>query len=174
MFTDYNKFIKRLENIIPNVDTCDNDCRPKYFEQENNSLLRLKAKCNEAKITYDRVHDASDKIDCIINGYNIQHKTSSRKSKDSFPFGIRRSNGKNNGKRSFIPYSDKDGIDFFVFEIIDFKNNFYIVPIKILIEKGYIQTELMKGKEKIYIPSPTGKTNSHWIHEYLNNFDLLK
>jgi len=174
MFTDNKSFMNVIKSALSKIDKCDRDCRQIYHEYENESLLRLKEKCAKVGVEYHRVEDGSDKIDCIINGYNIQHKTCSSMDDKSYRVSIKKNNGKKNGKRVFIPYSETDGIDFFIIELLDFKNDFYIIPINVLIEKGYIQTNTISGRQQMRISRSNNNTPRSWVKEYLNKFDLLK
>ncbi len=172
MFSNCNKFIKKLKMMLTTTDVCDKDCfSSKSTKLEYHSLERLSTKCNENALEYNRVKESGSIIDCIINSYNIQHKSTkpTKLSRSSFQFNIFT-------RKSSVPtpYSDKDGIDFFIFEIVPFQNNFYIVPIEILIEQGYIQTNDNTGKLGISIPNPKMGNQDHWINKYLNNFSLLK
>jgi len=171
MFTDCNEFMKKLENMLKKTAICDSDCRPKKIQGEYESLSRLKIKCQENRLTYSRVTESASKIDCIINDYAIQHKSSQTLSGNYYQFAITKANG---AKKTKIPYSTNDGIEFFVFEIVNFKNNFYIVPIDIMISMGYIKTNKQNGKTSLGIPNPENNDKSHWMNKYLNNFDLLK
>lgn len=169
MFSDYDKFLIKLEGMLSTTDECDKNCRPPALQQEYDSLVRLKNKCNQNNITYRWVEDSNTKIDCVLNNYNVQHKSSRTKDSFQYQFDITVSDC---GRCK--PYSDSYDINFFVFEIVDFKNNFYIVPIDVLIKKGYIRTDADKGKNKILIPNPDTHNGYHWINIYKNNFDLLK
>lgn len=51
-----------------------------------------------------------------------------------------------------------------------YKNNFYLIPIKILIEKVYISTDDNDGRLSINIQP----TKEHWTYQYLNTFDYFK
>lgn len=171
IFTDYNLFIENLRIMLSKTDICEiENIKSKWIKREAESLDRLSKKCNNFSLTYGRVKDARSPIDCIINNYNIQHKSSENSNSNTYQFNLCKSDG---GQKKQA-YSDKDGIDFFVFEIIPFKNNFYIVPIKEFFERGYIRTDNSKGKVGFCIPCPKKANRDNWINKYLNYFDLLK
>lgn len=160
------KFLTDFEKFLQNSTTYKKDDITKYDIQERNQLDRLQIRCNNMDITY-KINKKINAVDCFINYYNIQCKSSNCIATDNnYKFGI----CKNYPKK---PYSDKDNIDFFICEIVKYPNNFFIIPIKILIEKGYITTDNQIGKLYILLPSPISKL-SHWATKYLNRFDLLK
>lgn len=169
MFKDYNKFIERLRAMLLKTDICDKNCRPPTREQEYNSLLRLSSKCIQNQLPFKNTEESDSVIDCVVNDYNIQHKTSKTKERNSYSFNL----AKGNGKQPNQPYSDKDNIDFFILEIIDFNDNFYIIPINALVKSGHIRTDKYKGKTKLCVPNPKTGDKLHWLNKYLNRFDLL-
>jgi hypothetical protein len=151
--------------------------------QEYESLERLKEECIKNDLTYERNKTNSNVIDCYINGYKIQHKSCSyeRTKGSSFTCSIKKSG--HDIDKDKQPYTDKDGLDFFVFEIIndEHKNNFIIVPIEKLIEKKVISTTdddgniIKKGNITIMIPHKNlWNTDHNWISAYVNRYDLLK
>lgn len=174
MFTNYNIFMIKLEIMLKQTDFCDNKCREKYTEREYQCLLQLENKCKKHMLSFHRIEEAGSKIDCVINGYNIQCKASQNTTYNIYNFSIQKNGGRKNGKATRVPYSDKDDIDFFIFQIIDFKDNYYIVPIEIMIENGCIHTNTSTGLKTFNIPNPETGKKSHWINEYLNKFCLLK
>jgi len=170
MYTSYSEFITKLGTMLRMTGFCDKNCYSEHQQRENDSLTRLSDICNQHSLEFERVEENGSIIDCKINDFNIQHKTSNYKSSSvSYTLAI----AKRNGNRDHSPYSHDDGIDFFVFEIIDHKHHFYIVPIEVLIEKGYIHTNDKPGKCSICIPNPKTGDKSHWIYSYLNNFSQL-
>ena len=56
--------------------------------------------------------------------------------------------------------------------MLNYKGDFYIIPIKEMINRGYIKTAECNGKKSIGLPKP-GYTEDHWVKKYLNNFDQL-
>lgn len=173
MFNSLPTFLFRLEKLLSKSSIYDyKNSLSKDMLNEYESLNFLKNKCDEFNFIFKRNDTNNSSIDCFINNYNIQCKTSKFKPKNanSYVFNIQKNAGKIDGKRQFKPYSDKDNIDFFILEIPDYKNNFYIIPIKILIQYNYIETTYQKGKIKLYIPIK----KNNWTSEYLNNFDQLR
>ena len=128
--------------------------------QEYLSLKRLNEFCLNTGNVFKRNKTNGTVIDCYINNFKIQHKSCSHK-----------------GKKQ--PYSEDDGIDFFVFEIVNktHKGNFFIIPIKKLIEKGFIKTETQNGHITINLPRKAVWNLvgfEHWIIDYLNKHQPLK
>jgi hypothetical protein len=135
------------------------------------SLLRLENKSTNNKVIYKPNIINIDAIDCFMNDFKVQHKSSTDNE-----FHLHRTNGKNKIK----PYSDTDKIDLFVFEIITKENidNFFIIPTKIMMKKGYIHSETNKQLGKISITLPFKKNKKwsdpdHWSLKYLNNFEYF-
>lgn len=161
-YNNVNEFklqlVKNLKNTTILNDT--NDGLIESQKQELNSLQRLEKKCKEYFLKYKRNDINNDEIDCFINDSRVQHKSSKN---DRFKF----TRGQNKSKR---PYSDKDKIDIFVFENILDQNNFYIIPIQVLIKKRYIKTDTCNGITNIDISNK----NDHWSLNYLNKFDYFK
>lgn len=85
--------------------------------------------------------------------------------------GIAKNFGTVNGKRKHRPYTDRDGINFMIIEITEYKNIFFIIPIKELITRGY-RTADQHGKLVVQIGFPSN--NKHWTREYIDRFDLLE
>ena len=173
MFTSLLKFMCTLEKLLFKSSLYDINDVSKETKQESESLERLKQKCINLNIAFNRHTNNHSAIDCFINNYNIQCKTSKvHDSANYYKFNIQKNCGKVNGKRNFQPYSDKDNIDFFIFEIIDFPNYFYVIPIKELINKGIISSNNNIGKVFITLAMHVSDIN-HWSRKYINNFEPL-
>jgi hypothetical protein len=114
-------------------------------------------------------------IDCFINGYGIQCKTSSVTRNLLYHFTLRTHGERKNGKRTRIAYPFDNPIDFFIFEITAQPNQFYIVPKDVLKEKGFFRSKDDKGNMGLYIPplDYEGKSKYRWLLEYVNRTDLL-
>jgi hypothetical protein len=139
-------------------------------KKEYLSLKRLSLKCEEFKLKFiGRTNNASE-IDCFINNKRIQCKFSSKKVHNQFEFHVYRHTDKKNVR----PYSDKDQLDFFIFET--FENNegtFYVIPMATMIHWGYIRTDEQDGNVLIYI-SNMGVSRMNKAHKFINKFDLLR
>jgi hypothetical protein len=139
--------------------------------QEYESLERFQIKCKENKLKYEQSETTDDIVDCYVNKKKVQHKSSDNLVWSKYEFAVKRT-GKN------IPYSENDDIDLFIFEITNdtYKNNFFIIPKQILIDKGIISTEEQSGKTRLKFPLKNlwDNENNHWTLEYLNKFDLFE
>jgi hypothetical protein len=169
-YTDKELFINKLKEQIKFSTSLKHEIEglTKKQQKEFCSLYRLKTKCKELKLEYKSNEDTNKEIDCFINNFRIQHKSSSYRT-----FNIMRRSA--NKER---PYSDKDKIDIFLFEHTnkENRNNFYIIPMSILIEKGYIKTDKQNGCKNIALPRKEEgilKGENKWALEYLNKFELL-
>jgi hypothetical protein len=182
-YNDLTKFSTSLnrrskQSSIYNVEDSFSDS----IKKEYNSLLRLEEKCGENNIEFVRNNTNSTSIDCYINKFSAQCKYSSLlegKKKLYSKFNLHRSNGSINGIHQTKPYSEYDLIDYFIFEIGGPKTDcnkyngyFCIIPIKILIERGYISNrENNNGKKSISL-CPPDYTEQHWCLQYWNNYNL--
>jgi hypothetical protein len=169
-YTDVNEFLNDLKKKLGKSTKFDRyDINSPKIKQEFQSMDRLKSTCGNLGLEFKFNDTHVSPIDCIINGKGIQCKTTSTTTtKSSYVTHICKHDF---GKK--VPYSDKDGIEFIIIEIIAYQNTFYIIPFDALIEKGYIHTDKKKGRTNIFIPIPT-LTAPHWINEYINRFDLLE
>lgn len=88
-------------------------------------------------------------IDCFINYNKIQCKVTEN-SRSSFGYSV--SIGKYNevNKRE-KPYSFDDDIDFFIIEIGQGKEQFFIIPFSEMIKHGLIKTEKNNGKLVMHV-----------------------
>lgn len=176
IFTDIDEFKKQLLIYMKNSI--------KYKEQlcishmnEKNSLLRLEEKCKENNLPFSLATTFISIYDCIINNFKIQCKFISTKDCEQYKCFLHKSGPEVNGKQTKIPYSDKDDIEFIIIEINDYKDQFYIIPVKELIDRGIFSSSLSKGMQGITIPPPgytNAKVKRFWMLQYLNRFDLLK
>lgn len=76
-------------------------------------------------------------------------------------------------RRKVKQYKDSDTMDIFVIQVKDHPENFCIIPKSVLIEKGYVSTELCYGKDKLPVMSHKSM-RKHWTKDYWNNFTFLK
>lgn len=153
-----------LSFIINNI----NDYLSPSAKAEIESFENLSKLCESYNKTLIRNNTNFSQVDAFLDGRRLQFKTSSYQYDKGYNFHL----GKRN-KGSIFPYQDTDNIDFFIFEISDHnQGNFYIVPTKVLIEIGYIETENQKGRLGICLYGP-GCHEKHWIHQFYNKFDQL-
>jgi hypothetical protein len=160
IYNDIDKFIEVLtyymyESAIIHIgkdfENKEDFFLTSYQKQENGMKIRLKEWLNEhnIKIEYNTKVNAIDGFITSVNdkktNIKVQLKSSNNKDNKLYLFNMKRGDD--------IPYSINDGIDFFIYEIVDkkYQNNFYFIPIKYLIEKGVISTDNVKGKISIRI-----------------------
>jgi hypothetical protein len=173
-YLDHKKFesdliinLKKSIILSSEIDGLTTEQQTEFY-----SLQRLEIKGNSNDISYRPNLTNMSVIDCFLNDFNVQHKSSSR-----HDFHLHKIKG-DNRKSS---YSENDNIHLFVFEIVneDNINNFFIIPTEIMIENGYIETNNKKYLGKISIKLPFKKNGKwsrpkHWSLKYLNNFDYFK
>lgn len=100
--------------------------------------------------------------DGFINLFKIQHKSTNFQRGKFFLMSVCKT------KNSIIcPYEQSDNIDYFVFEILTYPMDFYIIPMAEMIGRGFINTGKLPGKCSVCL-SPN---SNHWIHNYKNRFD---
>lgn len=173
MFTDIEKFKNKLFSMLP-YSVIYKQILSKNHTTEYEHFTRLEKICKNYNLTFKLNETSGSVIDSFIGNHKIQNKVSNSKCKKAlkYNFSLHKSSHREGEKRISMPYSDKDDIDYFIFEIVPHENNFYIIPMKILIDKGYITTETIKGKQSITMPPPDYKKND-WKLNFLNKFELL-
>jgi hypothetical protein len=138
---------------------------------EKESLKRFKLKCEENGILCEINPISEDVIDGTTTFNNIkklfQHKSSNL---SRFKNCICRIAHYINSQS--ISYSQDDGIDFFIIEVIS-EHNFYIIPINVMAFFGYIKTDKYKGKSDIIIPLEK-YCKDHFLSQFKNAFHLLQ
>jgi hypothetical protein len=153
----------RSSTIVDNFDDYLNE----KLKLESDSMKRFQHQCNIRGIQFSRNIVNSNEIDGFANNHNIQFKSVRYHKNNRYKFPLfRHVNG------SMRPYSLSDRVDFFVFEISDerYQGNFFIIPMKILVQLGCITTANNSGKYDIGIPITE---EYHWSQLYLNKFDQL-
>lgn len=106
--------------------------------------------------------------DFKINGYKIQDKTAKLCEKQKrCAFCLCKNKGKIESKRNQVQYDINDNN--FYWLNCDNKQHFFVIPEKILIEKGFIATNKEKNKIKIFLKI-TIKDELHYKHQWLTPF----
>lgn len=174
MFTNKDDFIKQLSILLRFSRKYTKELSLTQIKEEF-SLNRLEILCKNKNISYSKSIESGSIYDCIINNYKIQHKSTSKKSDNLYEVNIYRSGLRIKGKYEHVPYSENDNIDFVIIEIIDFQNNFYIIPKLKLVEMGIFSSNKARGLTHILIPYESYKGNSKykWLLNYLNQWSLL-
>ncbi len=172
-FIDLNSFTTKLFSMIPE-STLYQQTLSKNHTTEYHHFLRLKNQCKNHNITFELNDTSGSVVDCFINKYKIQCKASNTKCKKAikYNFPLHKSSHGVKGKQFSMPYHEDDDIDFFIFEIVIYPGNFYIIPKHVLLQKGFIRTSSQCGKQIITMPPPDYK-KKNWKMQYLNKFELL-
>lgn len=113
---------------------------------------------------------SNEEVDIIVNGKNIQCKSSKHKVYNMFSINTCHLF---NGKK--IPYTENTLNDFFIFGILnsdDSLNVCYVIPICVMIKLKILSSEKNKGKLGINLPASDYK-NDHWAKQFANKFELL-
>lgn len=177
MFTDSVTFSVKLEEMIK-LSTLYTDTRSHSNIMEDEHLKRLKTVCDEEKLVFVDKRIDGGVIDCTINGHRIQNKCSNfihkKQQGKQYLFNITKCHYSSNGIQRSQPYHADDPIDFFIFEIKPYHNQFYIIPRKVMYEKGYLRDTKQKGKWRIGIyPPEYERTAKFWMKDYLNRWDFF-
>lgn len=153
----------RISTTINNF----NDSLCESQRQEAESVNRFRLICESLNIPFKQNSTNTNEIDAIVNGHNVQFKSSRNKNGYMYGFTLRRTSDKAR------PYSVCDNVDFFIFEIVDegYQNLFYIISKKILINSGHVSNNNI-GKLGIQI-APYNYNKYHWTLQFLNRFDQL-
>lgn len=174
-FTDIESFKKQLFELSQKsvvIDKIETGIISETHLKEYKSILEIKKVCEKKNIEF-KYDLYGGSVDIYLNGFSTQCKFSSyaTSSNGFYRFSIHRGIKKS-------PYKQSDNIDCFVFQVHDnndpnkYINDICIVPIKYLIEHGFIQTNNCKGKTSIYIPPPDCPQLS-WLMPFWNNFNIF-
>lgn len=175
-YKDKTTFTSALfEQIKKTTIIKDNDPSHYFYKDiktEYHSLERLEKKCKELGLKYERNSTNTNQIDVFINGKAIQCKSSGSIEFSQCQFSLRKAGGE---KKPNIPYTDKDGVDIFIFNILSPKleNRFYIIPINVLIERNFVKSTNSKGKTSLSVALPDSEKN-HWTLGFLDKFSLYR
>jgi hypothetical protein len=172
-FTDIDSFKNNLFDMAKNSVVLENKNQGtnKHKIQESNSMDVLESQCLKYGYTYRRNNTLYSCVDILINNYKIQCKSSGAKHRQQYRFGFQKSV---NSLHS--PYSDKDEMDFFIFQIVKdgHEKDVCIVPKQIMIDNGFLKTDKDFGKVVLSMPPASATGSTHWSYPYWNRFDLLK
>lgn len=181
----YNKYIydnmnKFKEELFINVKKSTilknhTDSLTKEQKQEYESLERFNNVCNKYGLKYMKNNTNGNEIDCYINNYKIQHKSSTQLKNKLIRFNMFTGSTRRNSDR---PYSENVDVNFFIFECVlkKYQNIFYIIPKEVLIKQKILKTSENKGQTYILLPlnDYTSHTSAtHWGLQYINKFELL-
>ena len=164
LYKDEKKFTEVLfEQIKSTTVIKDNDPShylSREFKIEHDSLERLRKKCESLGLKYERNSTNTNPVDAFINSRTVQCKSTAYKS-GKFVFLCFGKSGGN--KKPKVSYTDKDGVDFFIFNLLtpELENNFYIIPTSVLVERGHVSREISTDNTKFTLPPPD-HAKEHW------------
>jgi hypothetical protein len=142
--------------------------------KEYKSLRMIKYHCEKRGIRFEYHYKSDTPIDIFLNGHPCQCKFTS--DLNSFLYEVDLSKTQ---KKEMIPYTDKDGIQYFIVQVnhpentYDYSHDICIIPIKVLIDQKRIKTDCQPGFKQCGI-APPNHADYHWCESMWNNYDLLK
>lgn len=173
MFSNYNEFVKILHESLPKSKEYIENITIRS-KKEKESLIRLESQCKIKFYSFNQSNKSGCIYDCIINNYKIQCKYTATKAGNAYLFALHKSGPNVNGKDTTIPYAESDDIDFFIIEVEETLDNFYIIPKQKLIDEGILSSDKNIGVKRLLINhSIKSKSKYSWILNYYNTWDLL-
>jgi hypothetical protein len=173
--------IYKVENIVERLNQLYLDTSKFNFELLNtpNNIYQQREqtfrKYREEKIPFlNFIYDEMEATvyDFKIDNFKIQEKiTSINKINNSCIFQLCKNNGKINLKRNQIQYEINDNQ--FYWLNCDNKKTFFVIPEKILLDKGYIGNKKKNTKLKITIQDHM-HFKSKWIEPYMFNYETIQ
>jgi hypothetical protein len=173
MFNDIkayeNHIYQQIYTAVPILDVRDGITSPGGLI-EYDFAKKVKAVAESLNIKFEYENTDGSPIDFYLSGYACQAKVTNIIKKSQYHFHISKTINKKN-----CPYTDEDGIQYFVFGINDnqYKHDILIVPIQHLIQTGYIKTDNQFGITSLYLPPPHFP-KYHYINAIWNNWDIIK
>jgi hypothetical protein len=139
--------------------------RPINIYQQREQEFRKYRETQIDFIKFDYYQMEGTTYDFKIKNYKIQEKVTKVNKENRYLFCICKSNGVINKKINHIQYDIGDN-DFYWLNC-DNKKTFFVIPEKILIEKGFIGNKNKKILFKIYIK------NISWIKDYMFDYENI-
>jgi hypothetical protein len=177
----YNKYFLDTNEIISTIDKYQPDiiCLPidaillpiNPTQQREQEYVR-KREIHLPFLKYDYPLIQNSCVDVIVNGKKVQEKVLGYTAlKKGLYCGISANNGKLDGKRQFRCYRLGENDFYWLHSSID--NRFWIIPERILYEKGYLcKKEETKNKKTLWFKSENNIT-SNWLDIYQYNYDTI-
>jgi hypothetical protein len=175
MFNDRKLFLEALEERLKHSRKYVEVLTP-FQIQERDSLSRLRTLCISKNLSFSLPTESACVYDCIINGYNVQCKTTSNRNRELYQVGIYKHAGMIDGRYTTRPYSENDPINFLIIEILNYPSTFYIVPKKELVKADIFSSSNGKGVTVISVPSPNhpGGSKCWWFKNYIDNWTEIR
>jgi hypothetical protein len=172
-FKNYDEYTSHLYQQVPQAlqifDIRQGVINP-YKLLEYDFVQKVKNTAEKLGIKFEYENTDGSPIDFYLNNNACQAKTSGAPIHASYHVHMRK---RIKGKES--PYTDNDGIQYFIIGINDdqYQNDILIVPIKHLIQQGYIKTDNQSGIMSLYL-HPPGYCKYHWLKSMWNNWEIIK
>jgi hypothetical protein len=168
-------FKKVLFQKLRDTTTLKNNCLLPFLnidaQKEHIMLKNLRNICDIKGLEYKRHNTSDSTIDCYINGYRIQCKYTNVQSRWAGTLHLMKSKGRINGKRTKVAYEEND-FDFLIAQI-DGLDYYYVIPMKVLIEKKQITANAGPGQICLTLTKASHPTRKDWTQEFIDRFDLL-
>lgn len=176
-FTDIQQFKNQMYNLIQST-TIINDVRCGVLNEldrrEYDSVKKIKNYCEKNNMKFEYNYTDAGPIDFYINGHPCQTKCIGYMKYNLYECALLK-----RVKSESVPYEDTDGIEYFIFQVQDqnnilaYQNDFLIIPTQILIDRGYIKTEIQDGRMKLLIPPPD-YNQYNWLESFWNNWLVVQ
>jgi hypothetical protein len=177
----YNNYLLDLNEIEPTIDKYRTDiiCLPidtillpinPTQQREQEYVRKRETYVPFLKYEYPLIQNSC--VDVIVNGKKVQEKVLGyTAAKKGLHCGISANNGKLDGKRQFRCYRLGENDFYWLHSSID--NRFWIIPERVLYEKGYLcNKEETKNKKILWFKSENNIT-SKWLDDYQYNYDTI-
>lgn len=136
------------------------------WAKEFNMIERLKPILEKWKMDYKPMMTVNSSTDCLIDGCRVQCKYSDNIKGHKYYVSLK----KETSDTTYEPYSSTD-FDFLICETTH-TGKFYVIPMEVLIEKGYVKTDQHDGIVVLYLAS-YGAYETDWTLDYIDRFDLI-
>jgi hypothetical protein len=170
LYTDIKVFTQKLFQMIKLSTITEwnqlTDHLTENWTKEFKMLERLKPVLEKWKLDYKPMMTVNSSTDCLIDNCRVQCKFSDNKKGKKYYVSFK----KETSKTTYEPYSSND-FDFLICET-DSTGKFYVIPMEVLIEKGYVRTDQYDGIVVLYLASQEDY-ESDWTLDYIDRFDLI-
>jgi hypothetical protein len=172
MFDDIKLYKYHIYNQVSHatiIDDVRDSIRNSSALIEYDYTKRIQYVAESFGILFEYENTDGSAIDFYLNGQACQSKVTGIVKNNRYHFHLKKTV---NGKA--CPYTDCDGIKYFILAIDDYtyKNNVLIIPIQHLIEGGYIKTDQQDGIMSVCLPPPNF-CKYHWSNSMWNNWTII-
>jgi hypothetical protein len=163
---DFYVNTSKFEFCVLNTPTNIYQQREQQFKYLRQEIIRF------IDFKYDEMEGTV--YDFKINNFKVQEKVASvNKNNNSYIFQLCKNNGKLDGKRNQIQYDINDNE--FYWLNCDNKQYFFVIPEKVLIEKGFIGNK-EENKNRHFLKVTINHElyyRSKWLQPYLFNYETI-